>query len=107
MVGEFVDTSAWVALYDATDSNHAAAASHWTALQQARMPLFSTDYILDESLTLARRRASHAVAVRLGTALLTSRVLTLIEVTADIREEAWLLFQKYSDKILSFTDCTS
>ena len=60
MVGEIVDTSAWVALYDATDSNHAAAASHWTALQQARIPLYSTDYILDESLTLARRRASHA-----------------------------------------------
>ena len=72
MDGEFVDTSAWVALFDADDSNHAAAAAHWTKLQQTRTPLHTTDYILDESITLARRRAGHAVAV------------SLVEVTADL-----------------------
>lgn len=107
MDGEFIDTSAWIALFDASDSNHAAAAAHWAELQKTKTPLYTTDYILDESLTLARRRAGHAIAVQLGTALLTSQVLNLIEITTDIRDEAWTLFQKYSDKELSFTDCTS
>lgn len=107
MDGEFVDTSAWVPLFDADDSNHAAAAAHWTKLQQNRTPLYTTDYILDESITLARRRAGHAVAVSLGTAMLSSQAISLVEVTADLRGEAWLLFLKYTDKVLSFTDCVS
>jgi predicted nucleic acid-binding protein len=105
--GEFVDTSAWIGLFDANDANHAAASMHWAALRQTGTPLYTTDYIFDETVTLARRRVGHAAAVQLGTALLTSQHLNLIELTRDIREEAWTLFQQYDDKVLSFTDCTS
>jgi predicted nucleic acid-binding protein len=106
-VGQFVDTSGWVALYDVSDANHLAARAHWQWLQQQRLPIITTDYILDEAITLARFRAGHQVAVRLGTALLTSRVLQLIPITPERRAEAWRLFQQYDDQAFSFTDCTS
>jgi predicted nucleic acid-binding protein len=105
--GQFVDTSGWVALFDADDSNHVAAATHWSQLRRSRLSLYTTDYVLDESITLARRRAGYAVALALGQALLSSQLLHLIEVTAPVRRDAWRLFQKYDDKVLSFTDCTS
>ena len=107
MSGEFVDSSGWMAVFDSSDVNHAAAAVYWADLKRAKTPLYTTDYIFDETITLARRRAGHAAAVSLGMALLTSQLLNLVEVTADIREAAWELFQQYDDKELSFTDCTS
>ena len=107
MNGEFVDTSAWVAVFDGGDRNHPHAMGHWRELQDSRTRAYTTDYVIDESITLARRRAGHAVAVRLGNVLLASRVLRLVEVTPAIRQAAWLLFRKYDDKELSFTDCTS
>ncbi|MCS6860159.1 MAG: PIN domain-containing protein [Abditibacteriales bacterium] len=80
MDGEFVDTSAWVALFDASDSNHEVAVTYWMELQQTKVPLYTTDYIFDESITLARRRAGYDSAVRLGIALLTSQILNLTRV---------------------------
>jgi predicted nucleic acid-binding protein len=105
--GQFGDTSGWVALHDVSDANHQAARAHWQWLQQQRILVITTDYILDEAITLARFRAGHTAAVRLGTALLTSKVLQLIPITPERRAKAWQLFQQYDDQAFSFTDCTS
>jgi predicted nucleic acid-binding protein len=50
----FVDTGAWAAQVWHRDGNHAAAMD-WLA--QNRQPLVTTDYIVDEVLTLLTRRA--------------------------------------------------
>jgi predicted nucleic acid-binding protein len=39
----FVDTSAWDALEDSSDSNHAAAVRCRAALRQERIPLYVTN----------------------------------------------------------------
>lgn len=43
----FVDTSAWYALFDKDDNNHAQA-NHF--YENNAFPLVTTDYILDEAL---------------------------------------------------------
>jgi|GEM_PF-6482631 len=52
----FVDTSALLALLDASDSNHAKAASVWERLLSEDRVLVATNYVLLETSALAQRR---------------------------------------------------
>jgi predicted nucleic acid-binding protein len=49
----FVDTGAWYASLVPTDPDHTTAAQ-WLATN--RSPLLTTDYVVDETLTLLRSR---------------------------------------------------
>ena len=100
----FVDTGGWFAYFVRRDPDHTAAID-W--VRQNRQPLVTTDYVLDELLTLLKLRESHRVAAAAGVALLDRQVARLERVgEADFRG-AWEVFQQYSDKGWSFTDCTS
>lgn len=54
MIGVFVDTGAWFARFVPTDPDHAAAKA-W--LDSNTQPLITTDYVVDELLTLLRIRS--------------------------------------------------
>jgi hypothetical protein len=100
----FVDSGAWFASVVPWDMNHAAATA-W--LQQNREPLLTTDYIVDETLTLLRARKEMPRAAALGGLLFGGRLAQLYFLPeADLRA-AWQVFQSYADKEWSFTDCTS
>ena len=100
----FVDTGAWFPYFVRRDSDHAAAVN-W--MRQNRQPLVTTDYVLDELLTLLKLRESHRVAAAAGTALLDLSVTRLERIGESDFRAAWETFQQYSDKEWSFTDCTS
>ena len=102
--GVFADTGGWYALVDKSDPDYPRARD-W--FKQNRLPLITTDYILDEVLTLIRTSLGHGKAVKFGEKLLASRLAQLISVTKEDKERAWAIFQRYDDKVLSFTDCTS
>ena len=70
----FVDTGAWYALLDKDDANHHAAVTFKDSLVH---PLMTSNYIVDEVLTLARNRLSHKVAVEIGQKLWDESLLTL------------------------------
>jgi predicted nucleic acid-binding protein len=100
----FVDTSAWYALLDKTDSFH----SHAVELFQSLIhPIVTTNFIADEIITLAKNRLGHDVAIDIGQKLWKEEVSTLIRVTSTDEEKAWKIFVNYQDKWFSFTDCTS
>jgi predicted nucleic acid-binding protein len=103
----FVDTIAWLALYDRNDRFHHEAKGKLSDIQKNRIDLVTSDYILDESLTIVRLRVNHAAAVVFGTALLNSRIVQMIHLTEADKSAAWEIFRKFSDKDFSFTDCTS
>lgn len=104
----FVDTGAWVALFNVRDRDHARASRYWSHVREARRPILTTDYVLDETYTLVRRsRAGLQGAIEFHRLVTESRVIEITEVDADCRERAWDLFTRYDDKVLSFTDCTS
>lgn len=59
----FVDTSGWFASIVSTDRDHEIA-REW--FLQNRKPLFTTDYIVDETLTLFRSRGENTRAIQIA-----------------------------------------
>ena len=100
----FVDTGGWFAYFVRRDADHMAAVD-W--MRQNRQPLVTTDYVLDELFTLLKLRESHRVAAAAGAALLDQSVTRLEWIDDPDFRAAWEVFQQYSDKGWSFTDCTS
>ena len=103
----FVDTSAWLALNDKKDLYHGEAVSRLNAVAKQKIELITSEYVADESITIIRYRVSHKAAVVFGDALMNSTIVTVADITDEERFLAWMLFKKYDDKELSFTDCTS
>jgi uncharacterized protein len=103
----FVDTSAFFALVDATETNHRRAKAHLKRLLRGRHSLLTTTDIFDESVTLIRYRIGHGPALTFGTELRASTWCRLVDVTTETRELAWSLFARHVDQSFSFTDCTS
>lgn len=100
----FVDTGAWYALVDRKDPDHADVRA---CLNAHHDHLVSSDYILDETLTLLRYRLGWKAAHTFGKTLINGDVATLHDLTRKDKEDAWRIFSRYRDKSFSFTDCTS
>jgi predicted nucleic acid-binding protein len=82
-----------------------AAASAW--LRENTAPLVTTDYVLDETLTLLRARGEESRALRMGEEFFSGTLATIYYLTETDIRLAWEIFQRFSDKEWSFTDCTS
>ncbi len=100
----FVDTSAWYALLDESDADHASAVKFKESLTHS---LITTNYVADETITLTKNRLSYGVAVEIGEKLWNESIATLVRVTSLDERKAWEIFVKHKDKGFSFTDCTS
>jgi predicted nucleic acid-binding protein len=98
----FIDTGVWVASTDTADGDHAAASQ---LLDSTSDDLITTDYIVDESLTLLRVRRRSVAALTLGEQFFSNALAEILHVTqADV---AWQVFRQFRDKEWSFTDCVS
>jgi predicted nucleic acid-binding protein len=100
----FVDSGAWFASIVPIDADHEAA-SAWFTLNTE--PLITTDYVIDETLTLMKARGESTRALQLGHAFFHGALTAVHYLTADDIHAAWEIFQRFSDKGWSFTDCTS
>lgn len=100
----FVDTSAWFAYANRRDRDHKAVRE---LLNGFRGRLATSNFVLDETISLCLYRLGHDVAQRIGAALLDLGTVDLVRVTPEDEQAAWALFRKRSDQRYSFTDCTS
>ncbi len=100
----FVDTAGWYALLDRDDQDHVKA-DKW--FREEERTLLTSDYVLDETLTLARQKLGHGPAVTFGEKLRASTRTQMTAVRKQDREQAWNTFKRYEDEAFSFTDCTS
>jgi predicted nucleic acid-binding protein len=100
----FVDTGAWYASLVPTDPDHTIAVQ-WLASN--RSPLITTDYVVDETLTLLRARGEKKRALVLGARFFNHAVAEIHKITAADLVLAWKIFEQFEDKNWSFTDCTS
>jgi uncharacterized protein len=103
----FVDTGAFLARYIQRDQHHAAATEFWHKLRRDGRRCFTSNFVLDETITLLARRSTYHFAVERARNLLGSRSLSILR--PDERDETAALdrFQKYADQSVSFTDCVS
>jgi predicted nucleic acid-binding protein len=87
-----------------TDPEHAKAVQ-WLAENDS--PLLTTDYIIDETLTLLRVRGERRRALLLGSRFFTHTLAEIHKITDADLTLAWRTFEQFDDKNWSFTDCTS
>jgi predicted nucleic acid-binding protein len=99
-----VDTSAWAALTDRDDRGNASVKA---VLSEMKDRLATTNFILDETLTLLRYHVGWTVARAFGEQIRAGRLAQQIRVMPSDEEAAWDIFVRYRDHAFSFTDCTS
>jgi predicted nucleic acid-binding protein len=100
----FVDSGGWIAGFYSADQHHLAA-SRW--FRQNNQLLLTTDYIIDEALTLLKARGKPRLALKLGERFFSGDLAQIHYLTDDDIQAAWQVFRTYTDKEWSFTDCTS
>jgi predicted nucleic acid-binding protein len=107
MTPVFIDTGAFLARHLESDEHHEASLAVWRSLEQRKRRCFSSNFVLDEALTLLGRRAGHAFATERGRAWLSSSMLEVLRPQAEDELTALALFEKFADQAVGFTDCVS
>ena len=107
MKGIFVDTAGWMACADESDPAHERARKARDAALEEGKILVTTDYVVDETLTLIRMRLSLIAAEAWWSQLEGSSRLRWEWIGVARAEKARALFFRHRDKGYSFTDCTS
>jgi len=107
----FVDTWGWMALGHRREPRHAEVARLYQELRDQDIPLYTSDYVLDELITLLFRREVFEEAARFVEGILAASArdqLQIARVTPDHFAAAWRLRRRFQDKpTISFTDLTS
>jgi predicted nucleic acid-binding protein len=107
MKAVFVDTAGWMSLADAADPAHLGAMAFRDRWLQRGGVLVSTDFVLDETLTLLRVRLGLDAAERWWDQVEGSARLSWEWIDTVRAEKARRWFFRWRDKSFSFTDCTS
>lgn len=103
----FVDTSWYKALLDPRDDFNSDAKDQMERLLSEKYFFITTNFIVDETLTLLRLRAGLPLALKFADTLVEmSKIMKLTRVSEIDEKEAWKFFPENWSK-LSFTDCTS
>ena len=104
----FIDTSAWYAVEVADDVNHGAACKFLAKIASGKHgTAITTDYVLDETLTLLRSRRDLASASGFIDKIRKSKSIRVFWVDEGLFEKALDVFRNSDHKLWSFTDCTS
>jgi len=107
MRGVFIDTAGWMACADAADPAHSRCCSARDRALEGGQTLVTTDFIVDETLTLLGVRLGLSAAETWWQQIDRSSRLRWERIDSDRFEKARHLFFHYRDKDFSFTDCTS
>ena len=103
----FVDTSAWVGLFGKNDKYHLKAVKIFKSIQKTSGVLYTSDYVIDETVTTIRMNSNHAQSIFAMDAILNSRMTAIIHVSPDYFSKSTQLYKKYEEQRFSFTDISS
>ena len=103
----FVDTAGWMSMADRKDPLHKNAMKIRDDWLKQGGALVTSDYVMDETLTLIRMRLGIDAAWKWWNQISDSPRLKVEWINAERAEKARGWFFKWRDKSFSFTDCTS
>ncbi len=103
----FVDTTIWASAIDTSDTLHKDGSAVLKALAEGTLPsALTTDFVLDETLTLLKMRGGRPDSIaRAIASIMSSPNLNLVYVDDSLFEAGLRTFQKYER--LSFTDAVT
>ncbi len=102
----FIDTSFFKALIDHNDQFHPLAVKIWEEVRGSGYQLVSSNYIIDETVTLLRARAGLSAVMSFREILTNSRLIKIARVSVNDEAKGWNWIQKDWSN-LSFSDCVS
>jgi predicted nucleic acid-binding protein len=103
-----VDSWGWLVLEDSRDPLHKTVSGIYAEAAAAAGNVFSTNFILDETISLLFRRRPFREASRFTSGLLLSPFITIEQVTPARFQKAFDLRLRLRDKPnISFTDLTT
>ncbi len=70
----FVDTSAFVALFDKKDQFYQKAKDYFMSLESGAVQLHTSNYIIDETITRIRIKNGHRLALEFGKYFFMSKI---------------------------------
>ncbi len=103
----FVGTSGLYSLLVHRDRMHTAAADYMAQAARDQGRFVTTDYVLDEAVTLLKARGHRKLIAPLFDAIDNSAAMRIEWTTSERFDAARLFYMRHSDKAWSFTDCVS
>lgn len=103
----FVDTNAFVALFDEDDQYNRTANAVLDGIGAGDLaygPIFTSRYVLSETATTLLYGAGHREAVEALTTILESPTFNILEVTDPLFDRTVEQFAQYDDQRISFVD---
>jgi len=103
----FIDTSGFYALLVKDDEKHLKIKGIILQAAKEKQRFITTDYILDETITLLHARGlTHLISIFFD-AVFASHACSIVWMDQERFLKARAFFLKHSDQSWSFTDCTS
>jgi uncharacterized protein len=103
----FVNTTGWLALYNANDPNHDTVVRLWEDLRQEAVRFVCTDYVLDEVFTALKVFGSLHAAQAFKQLIGNSELVRLFMTDSVIFDRAWDVFINDEQPQWTFTDCVN
>jgi uncharacterized protein len=107
----FLDTWGWMVLGCRNDPYYSAIAKLYSEFRNSKTVIYTSDYVLDELISLLFRRESYPEALNFMNGILSAAnpgIIQIERITLERFSSAWELRTKYLDKpTISFTDFTS
>lgn len=103
----FLDTSGLIAVVNVDDTWHAPVMALWADLIARQVPLVTTSLVLIEIGDGLSRVGERQFAIQLYQRLQRFAGVEIMDVTTDLENRGWKLFQDRPDKDWGMTDCIS
>jgi predicted nucleic acid-binding protein len=103
----FIDTSAFVALRNPAEREHADARSTLALLLAEHARLFTSNLVFAETYTALLVRVGRGEAIEWGRRFRAGSAIELVRVDESIEDDAWALLESHPDKNWSYVDATS
>jgi predicted nucleic acid-binding protein len=103
----FVDTSAFVALRNRAEREHASARATLRRLVDQRAPLFTSNYVFAETYTALLVRVGRTEAIEWGRRFRAGDAIDLVRIDEPVEDAAWSILESHADKSWSYVDASS
>lgn len=103
----FIDTSAFVALRNASEAEHERSRDALAKLISEGVALFTSNYVFAETYTALMVRIGRGEAIEWGRRFRAGSAIDLVHLDRPTEERAWEILERHDDKQWSYVDATS